>query len=354
MSVRPLADLGWTDELEAAFSEYQTRGFEPARVVAEHRGGYLVRAARDERLAHPRGKLRDDEIHAGMPAVGDWVAVCDASGERYAIEAVLPRRTKISRKTPWLRVEEHVLAANVDTEFLVSGLDGDFNPRRLERYLVAAWDSGADPVLVLTKLDLLDDESKLLQAEELAMGIPVLPVSNMSGEGIEEVAAMLAPARTVALLGSSGVGKSSLLNRLAGRRLMRTGELRSDGRGRHTTRHRQLVVLPSGALLLDTPGLRELQVWEGDVDSAFEDVAALAAECRFSDCAHATEPGCAIREALATGVLDADRWQSYLKLLRELRATERRRGSREHRELKRRWRQRARETKQARRYGWKS
>jgi len=150
------------------------------------------------------------------------------------------------------------------------------------------------------------------------------------------------------------VGKSSLLNRLAGRRLMRTGELRSDGRGRHTTRHRQLVVLPSGALLLDTPGLRELQVWEGDVDSAFEDVAALAAECRFSDCAHATEPGCAIREALATGVLDADRWQSYLKLLRELRATERRRGSREHRELKRRWRQRARETKQARRYGWKS
>lgn len=353
MSVRPLADLGWTDELEAAFIQYEERGFEPARVVAEHRGGYLVRTERDERLAHPRGKLRDDEIVAGMPAVGDWVAVCDASGERYAVEAVLPRRTKISRKTPWLKVEEHVLAANVDTVFLVSGLDGDFNPRRIERYLTAAWDSGASPVLVLTKLDLLDDASKLVEAEDLAMGVPVLPVSNVSGDGLDAVSAFLEPARTIALLGSSGVGKSTLANRLAGRRLMPTGDLRADGRGRHTTRHRQLLVLPSGALLLDTPGLRELQVWEGDVDAAFADIAALAAECRFSDCAHETEPDCAIREALATGALDPDRWKSYLKLRRELRAVNRRRGSREHRELKRRWRQRTRESREARRRGWK-
>ncbi len=353
MSVRPLADLGWTDELEAAFIQYEERGFEPARVVAEHRGGYLVRTERDERLAHPRGKLRDDEIVAGMPAVGDWVAVCDASGERYAVEAVLPRRTKISRKTPWLKVEEHVLAANVDTVFLVSGLDGDFNPRRIERYLTAAWDSGASPVLVLTKLDLLDDASKLVEAEGLAMGVPVLPVSNVSGDGLDAVSALLEPARTIALLGSSGVGKSTLANRLAGRRLMPTGDLRADGRGRHTTRHRQLLVLPSGALLLDTPGLRELQVWEGDVDAAFADIAALAGECRFTDCAHETEPDCAIREALATGALDPDRWKSYLKVQRELRAVTRRRGSREHRELKRRWRQRARETRQARRRGWK-
>jgi ribosome biogenesis GTPase len=348
-----LADLGWTDELEAAFLQYEERGFEPARVVAEHRGGYLARTERDERLAHPRGRLRDQEIFAGMPAVGDWVAVCDASGERYAIEAVLPRRTKISRKTPWLKVEEHVLAANVDTVFLVSGLDGDFNPRRIERYLTAAWDSGASPVLVLTKLDLLDDAEKLVEAEALAMGIPVLPVSNVSGDGLEAVEALLEPARTIALLGSSGVGKSTLANRLAGRRLMPTGDLRADGRGRHTTRHRQLLVLPSGALLLDTPGLRELQVWEGDVDAAFADIAALAAECRFTDCAHETEPDCAIREALSSGELDPDRWKSYLKLQRELSAVTRRRGSREHRELKRRWRQRARETRQARRRGWK-
>jgi len=350
LSVRPLAALGWTDELEAAFTPYVSRGFEPARVLAEHRGGYLVRGERDERLAHPRGKLRDDEINAGMPAVGDWVAVCDATGNRYAIEAVLPRRTKISRKTPWLRVEEHVLASNVDTVFLVTGLDGDFNPRRLERYLTAAWDSGADPVLILTKLDLLDDESKLVEAEDIAMGVPVLAVSNVSGEGIEQVAALLQPALTIVLLGSSGVGKSTLVNRLAGRSLMPTGDLRRDGRGRHTTRHRHLLVLPSGALLLDTPGLRELQIWEGDVDSAFADIAALAAECRFSDCAHDTEPDCAVQGALETGELDRDRWQSYLKLQRELRALERRRGSREHRELKRRWRQRARESRQARRY----
>jgi ribosome biogenesis GTPase len=263
---------------------------------------------------------------------------------------VLPRRTKISRKTPWLRVEEHVLAANIDTVFLVSGLDGDFNPRRLERYLTAAWDSGADPVLVLTKLDLLEDETKLVEAEGLAIGIPVLAVSNLSGEGIAEVASLLRPTRTIVLLGSSGVGKSSLVNRLAGRSLMPTGAPRNDGRGRHTTRHRQLLVLPSGALLLDTPGLRELQVWEGDVDGAFADVAGLAAECRFSDCAHETEPGCAVRDALESGRLDPERWRSYKKLQRELAAVRRRKGSREHRELKRRWRQRARETRQARRY----
>jgi ribosome biogenesis GTPase len=354
LSDRTLAVLGWTHELEAAFTAHAERGFEPARVVAEHRGGYLVRGERDERLAHPRGKLRDDELFGGMPAVGDWVAVCDAPGGRAAIEAVLPRRTKFSRKTPWLKAEEHVLAANIDTVLLVSGLDGDFNPRRLERYLIAAWDSGADPVLVLTKLDLLDDVGKLDEAEAVAFGVPVFAVSDVTGEGMDELRALLRPAKTFVLLGSSGVGKSTLVNRFAGRRIMPTGDLRKDGRGRHTTRHRQLLVLPSGALLLDTPGLRELQVWEGDVDAAFADVAELAAACRFSDCAHQTEPGCAVREALETGALDAERWASYLKLQRELRRVRVRRNSREHRELKRRWRQRARETRHARRYGKES
>jgi ribosome biogenesis GTPase len=353
LSDRTLAGLGWTDELEAAFTTHGARGFEPARVVAEHRGGYLVRGERDERLAHARGKLRDGELEGGMPAVGDWVAVCDAPGGQAAIEAVLPRRTKVSRKTPWLKSEEHILVANVDTVLLLSGLDGDFNPRRLERYLTAAWDSGADPVVVLTKLDLCDDVTRIARAEDVAMGVPVLPVSNVSGEGLEQVRELLAPRRTFALLGSSGVGKSSLLNRLAGRRLMPTGDLRRDGRGRHTTRHRQLLVLPSGALFVDTPGLRELQVWEGDLDSAFADIAELAGQCRFNDCAHETEPDCAVREALETGELDPERWGNYLKLQRELRALEARRSSRVHRELKRRWRQRARETKRARRYGGK-
>ena len=352
MSDGTLADLGWTDELEAAFTTHLERGFEPARVVAEHRGGYLVRGERDERLAHPRGKLRDRE-HSLMPTVGDWVAVCDAAGGRYAVEAVLPRRTKVSRKTPWLKSEEHILVANVDTVFLVSGLDGDFNPRRLERYLIAAWDSGADPVVVLTKLDMCDDPGLLTEAEDVAVGVPVVAVSNVTGEGLEDVEALLRPRRTIVLLGSSGVGKSTLINRLAGRRAMPTGDLRNDGRGRHTTRHRQLLVLPSGALLVDTPGLRELQVWEGDVDNAFSDIAELAVECRFNDCAHNTEPGCAVRGALETGALDPDRWSSYGRLQRELRAVEMRSSSRLRREAKQRWRQRARESRAARRYGEK-
>jgi ribosome biogenesis GTPase len=350
VSVEALTKLGWTDELEAGFATFAERGFEPARVVAEHRGGYFVRSARGDHLAHARGRLRDHELWGGMPAVGDWVAVCDAPGDHRAIEALLPRRTKVSRKTPWLKAEEHILVANVDTVLLVTGLDADFNVRRIERYTVAAWDSGASPVLVLTKLDVCRDEAMLVEAEAVAMGMPVLAVSNVTGEGIDELRALLEPGRTFVLLGSSGSGKSTLVNRLAGRELMPTGDLRRDGRGRHTTRHRQLLVLPGGAIVIDTPGLRELQLWEGDVDEAFTDVADLAAQCRFNDCAHSTEPGCAVQEALATGVLDEGRWASYVKLQRELRAIERRSNQRLRRELKRRWKTRARETRALRRY----
>jgi ribosome biogenesis GTPase / thiamine phosphate phosphatase len=348
-----LAALGWTDELEAAFTPYAERGFMPARVVAEHRGGYYVRSELGDRLAHARGRLRDDELVGGMPAVGDWVVVCDAPGERFAIEALLPRRTKVSRKTPWLKAEEHILVANVDTVVLVTGLDQDFNLRRLERYLTAAWDSGADPVIVLTKLDLCDDVGKIAEAESVAVGVPVYPVSNVTGEGVDAVRQLLRPAKTLVFLGSSGTGKSTLANRLAGRTVMETGDLRNDGRGRHTTRHRQLLVMPGGAILIDTPGLRELQVWEGDLDSAFADIAELAAQCRFNDCAHSTEPDCAVREALETGELDEGRWANYLKLQRELRSIEARSSRRIQRELKSRWRARARETRRARRYGGK-
>jgi ribosome biogenesis GTPase / thiamine phosphate phosphatase len=350
VSASTLGALGWTDELEAAFHEYAERGFEPARVVAEHRGGYFVRSARGDHLAHARGRMRDDEIFGGMPAVGDWVAIVDAPGDHRAIEALLPRRTKVSRKTPWLKAEEHILVANVDTVLIVAGMDGDFNVRRLERYLIAAWDSGADPVLVLTKLDVSRDPHLMAEAEAVALGVPVFALSNVTGEGVDDVRALLRPARTFVLLGSSGSGKSTLVNRLAGRELMPVGGLRRDGRGRHTTRHRQLLVLPGGAIVIDTPGLRELQVWEGDVDEAFTDIAELAAQCRFNDCAHETEPDCAIGEALETGELDEGRWASYLKLQRELRSIRRRAGSREHRELKRRWKARARETRAIRRY----
>ena len=345
-----LAELGWTDELEAAFTTYAADGFEPARVVAEHRGGFAVRTERDDRLAHVRGKLREDELFGGMPTVGDWVVVVDA-GERYAIESVLPRRTKVSRKTPWLKSDEHVLVANVDTIFIVQGLDGDFNIRRLERYLATAWDSGANPVIVLTKLDVNDDPAAVLEAEAIAMGVPLHAVSNVTGEGLDQLDAYLVPGHTIVLIGSSGVGKSTLVNTLAGRELMPIGDLRNDGRGRHTTRHRQLHALRNGSLLIDTPGLRELQLWEGDLDRAFADVAELTQQCRFNDCAHGSEPGCAINEALADGSLDPARWDSYQRLERELARLRGRRNHREHAELKRRWRERAQETRFLRRHG---
>jgi ribosome biogenesis GTPase len=244
-----------------------------------------------------------------------------------------------------------VLVANVDTVFLVSGLDADFNVRRLERYLATAWDSGADPVVVLTKLDVNDDPRFVWEAEAVAMGVPVHAVSNLTGEGVDALDAYLRPGATIVLLGSSGVGKSTLVNRMAGRELMAIGDLRNDGRGRHTTRHRQLHVLRNGALLIDTPGLRELQIWEGDLDRAFAEIAELAAQCRFTDCAHAKEPGCAIQEALQDGTLTHERWESYGKLQRELARVTGRRSRREHAELKRRWRERARETRYERRYG---
>jgi ribosome biogenesis GTPase len=206
---------------------------------------------------------------------------------------------------------------------------------------------------VLTKLDVCDDPGKLAEAEAVAVGVPVLPVSNVTGEGLDAVRALLQPAKTFVLLGSSGTGKSTLANRLAGRTVMEIGGLRNDGRGRHTTRHRQLLMMPGGAILIDTPGLRELQIWEGDLDSAFADIAELAAQCRFNDCAHSSEPDCAVREALESGELDPDRWQNYVKLQRELRAIEARSSRRIQRELKSRWRARARETRRARRYGGK-
>jgi ribosome biogenesis GTPase len=343
-----LADLGWTEELEAAFTTHAERGFEPARVVAEHRGGYYIRGVRGDVLASVRTRWRDEhELFGEMPAVGDWVAYVDAPGGRGAIEAVLPRRSKVSRKTPWLKAAEHVLVANVDTVFLVSGLDGDFNVRRLERYLVSAWDSGADPVVVLTKLDLCTDPlERTLEAEAVAVGVPIVTVSSLTGEGIDALEPWLLPGRTVVLLGSSGVGKSTLINRLAGREVMPVSGLRKDGRGRHTTRHRQLLVLRDGALLIDTPGLRELQVWEGDVDAAFADVAGWAEQCRFNDCSHTVEPDCAVRANV-----ESERLKSYFKLQRELAAVANRSNARVRSELKRRWRTRAREVKEAKRRG---
>jgi ribosome biogenesis GTPase / thiamine phosphate phosphatase len=320
-----LAALGWSAEFEEAFAPFAGDGFVPARVAVQHRGAYVVCTETGDLSAEPSGRLRHEAEQGGLPVAGDWVVIRphdDASGA--IVHAVLPRRTAISRKAAFLATEEQVLGANIDVVFLVSGLDGDLNMRRLERYLATIWNSGAEPVIVLTKPDLADDlESALLSVSSVAIGVAVHVANGLTGEGVDELRPYLSGNRTVALLGSSGVGKSTLINQLRREDVQAVGDVRKgDRRGRHTTTTRELVRLPGGGLLLDTPGMRELQLWDvGDgFDTTFSDVEALIGQCRFSDCSHEREPGCAVRRALADGSLARDRYASYRKLQRELRA----------------------------------
>ena len=329
-----LSDLGWDASFAHAFEPYNEEGLVPARVAVQHRGAYVLLAEQGELRAELTGRLTHEAEPGELPAVGDWVTARVRDEASASIHAVLPRRTAFSRKAtsgPSDRTEEQILAANVDTVFLVSALGPELNPRRLERYLATAWESGAEPVIVLTKLDLHADAAAALTAVEgIAFGVPVHAVSGVTGEGTEALSPYLRAGRTVALLGSSGVGKSTLVNRLCGRDVLATRDVRADGRGRHTTTHRELVGLPGGGLLLDTPGMRELQLWDASdgLEGAFADVASLAAACRFTDCAHETEPGCAVRAALADGSLAPERFESWRKLERELRALEIRQDAR--------------------------
>lgn len=321
-----LAALGWNGELAARFAELGAPELVPGRVV-EQSGLYRVATAGGELLAEAAGRLRREAADASeLPAVGDWVALLAPAGDGVGrIEAVLPRRSAFTRRAAGRRLDRQVVAANVDILFLVQGLDGDFNPRRIERYAVAAWDSGARPVVLLNKADLGDDlEARVAEVEAAAPGIPVHAVSALTGEGLAALAAYLAPGETVAFLGSSGVGKSTLVNRLLGREAQATAEVREgDDRGRHTTTRRELFRAEGGWLLIDTPGMRELQLWEGEgLRAAFADVEALAASCAFRDCRHAGEPGCAVAEAVARGDLAGERLESYRKLGRELRHVE--------------------------------
>jgi ribosome biogenesis GTPase / thiamine phosphate phosphatase len=343
-----LNDLGWDDGFAAAFQPHQQDGVVPARVSAQHRGGYDVLGGFGERRARVSGRLRHAAASAAeLPAAGDWVALREET-----ITAVLPRRSAFTRKAAWAATEEQVLAANLDAVFVVSALDGDLNLRRLERYLTLAWESGASPVIVLTKADLCDDVGAVLLAvAPVAIGVPALPVSNVTGAGLDELEPHLVPARTVALLGSSGVGKSSLANRLAGGELQTTREIAADGRGRHTTTTRQLIRLSGGALLVDTPGLRELQLWDADagIHEAFADIDELSGACRFDDCSHTREPGCAVQAAIHKGRLPLARLQSYRRLQRELERLARKQDARLRSEERKKW---AAVTRSRRRASW--
>jgi ribosome biogenesis GTPase / thiamine phosphate phosphatase len=318
-----LQRLGWDDSWEAAFAEHRAAGLVPARVAVQHRGAYDLIHEDGEQRASAANRLVREE---GLPAVGDWIGF-DLSTN--LIEALLPRRTSISRKEVWQATREQVLAANIDVAFLVQALPLDFNLRRLERYLAMAWESGAQPIVVLTKTDLVDDSQPYLDhVDSVTLGsCPVLAVSSKTGQGLDALPAWFEPNKTAVLLGSSGVGKSTIVNALVGEELLATQEVRADDQmGRHTTTRRELILLPTGGVVLDTPGIRELQLWDADLEQTFGDVEEIARRCRFSDCNHDREPGCAILEALHDGSLSRERWDSYVKLQRELAAIEMRRN----------------------------
>jgi ribosome biogenesis GTPase len=334
--------LGWNDRLGEQFEPYLADCLIPGRVAVQHRGAYDVLVEGGELRCDVTGRLVHEAASpAELPVVGDWVAIAPRPGEGAGtIQAVLPRRTKFSRKTAWQATEEQVLAANVDVVFLVTSLNEDLNLRRLERYLTLGWESGAQPVIVLTKSDLHPaPESAVAEVGVIAHGVPVHAVSNRTGIGLDDIRSHLGAGITAALLGSSGVGKSTLVNTLAGAELLATQETREDGKGRHTTIRRELVQLPDGSLVIDTPGMRELQLWAADdgLEEAFEDVTELFVLCRFSDCAHDSEPDCAVRAALDEGRLAPERWASYVRLQAELAHLERKLDKRAASEARKQW-----------------
>lgn len=323
-------DFGWHDGWATQFASLAIAGSLPGRVLREYRHRYTIQTAQGVldgevtgtfRHAHPR---QED-----FPAVGDWVAVVPVPGEEKGrIHAVLPRVSAFRRPAPGRTSEIQVMAANVDTVFLVSGLDGDFNLRRIERYLTMAYDSGANPVIVLNKCDLEPDlAGRICDVEGVAYGVPIHGVSSLDGTGLDELRSYIQPGKTLVCLGSSGAGKSSLVNALLGTTVMETGEVREDdSRGRHTTTHRELFSLPGGGLIIDTPGIRELQVSGSgeNLEAAFGDVEAYVGSCQFRDCTHSGERGCAVEAAMEAGDLAPERFEAYRKLQREMAYTERR------------------------------
>lgn len=319
-----LEQLGWDASFAEAFAPYRVQGHSIGRVTCEHRDSYTILSEHGELRGELSGAFRH---HAGqrneLPAVGDWAVMTALEQDGLGvIHAILPRKSCFSRKTAGTATEEQIVAANVDTVFIVTGLDANFNLRRIERALILAWESGANPVVVLSKSDLCEElEERTAEVESVALGVPVLVLSAAEGSGLEQLERYTGPGMTVALIGSSGVGKSTLTNKLVGRDVQEVNQVSTSvGKGQHTTTRRELLLLPSGGIVIDTPGMRELGIWNGDqgIRETFEDIESLMENCRFRDCSHEDEPGCAVTAAVAAGQLDPARLRNYRKMLREI------------------------------------
>lgn len=312
------------DQFQFEKEQYLKEGFSIARVIAEHREMYTILDEGNAVPAEVTGRLMfAAQSRADYPAVGDWVAIQRFENSHAVIHHILPRRTSISRKTSGREFNEQLIATNIDIVFVIQSLDQNYNLRRLERFLVVANESGAAPAVLLSKTDLLSDDevqSRIAEVRKISPGITVIAYSAKSLTHIDEIQRMIAPETTVCFIGSSGVGKSTLINRLVGSELLATQEVREeDSRGRHTTTHRQLVPLLNGGFVIDTPGMRELGLWSntGSIEEIFPEISGLERECKFTDCEHIHEPGCAIRQAVADGAIDQVRYDSYLKLKKE-------------------------------------